>query len=382
MGNSCQPGTRCSKIIPNGMEWLRARSSTRTSGKNDETTKPRSGRYRPKRSSTISVNPGVLSSISKNPCLWYRDNTFSSVGRCGNCARRDVEMATPLERGSWQTRASLSPLRRTSNSKPSHPCSRARSNAATVFSGIEGADRDPRCPSRRGPPMGKILPGRSRATHRASRLPVARVRRSAGCVHINLHRLRDPQQEGAGILDPPLHIGNGEVKIHDPVIGGSLNPRRESDFVIAAVDREDPMHLHRGGTRGGDFALHPIGTEGDLGIARGLQNFAVHAPVANAAATLPRGCIHDDESMNGAGIRIEIDFPALQTEGTVNGVQAVTDGECDGGIDGRKMQRPGRGLGPCHRTHQQAQCCESKPRPYAGSSRLAERKAHQSLLRW
>src|SRR5215469_2211058 len=72
---------------------------------------------------------------------------------------------------------------------------------------------------------------------RPSPLPVAaRDGGPPGCVHINLHRLADPQQEGAGVLDPPLHVGDREVKIQDPVIRGSLNPRRQSDFVIPAMD--------------------------------------------------------------------------------------------------------------------------------------------------
>ena len=53
----------------------------------------------------------------------------------------------------------------------------------------------------------------------------------------------------------------------------------------------------------------------------------MHAPVANAAAALPGGCIDDDEPMNCTGIRIEDDFATLQTEGTVNRVNAITDGE-------------------------------------------------------
>src|SRR5215469_8846020 len=142
------------------------------------------------------------------------------------------------------------------------------------------------------------------------------------------------------------------------------------------------MHLYRGGTRGGDLALHPIGTEADLRVALTLQNFAMHAPVANAAAALPGGCVHNDQPLNGAGIRIEGDFATLQLEGTVNGVQAVTDGERDPGLGGGKMQQPRRGLGRCHQAHQEARHRERKPRPYANWSCLSQGKAHHSLLRW
>ena len=66
----------------------------------------------------------------------------------------------------------------------------------------------------------------------------------AGRVDINFHRLTYPEHKRAGILKPPLHVGNSEMSIGDPVVLKDLHPDRHGEFMVSTMEGEDAVHLH------------------------------------------------------------------------------------------------------------------------------------------
>ena len=66
----------------------------------------------------------------------------------------------------------------------------------------------------------------------------------AGRVDIDSHRFTYPKYKRAGILKAPLHVGDSEMSIGDPVVLKDLHSDRHGEFMVSAMEGEDAVHLH------------------------------------------------------------------------------------------------------------------------------------------
>src|ERR1019366_5378214 len=95
--------------------------------------------------------------------------------------------------------------------------------------------------------------------------------------------------------------------------------------VIAAVNPEDAAHLQACAALRRNAAAHVFREEDDLGIAGALQHFLVHLAIARAVAALPAGGVHHDLPVGVARLGIDQDVAALQFEGSMHGVENVSE---------------------------------------------------------
>jgi hypothetical protein len=63
---------------------------------------------------------------------------------------------------------------------------------------------------------------------------------------VNIDRFAHAQEESAGILHAPLHVRHGKVYGCGPVVRSHFYIGGSGDFVVCAVNAENPVHLHRG----------------------------------------------------------------------------------------------------------------------------------------
>src|SRR5579864_7780477 len=76
--------------------------------------------------------------------------------------------------------------------------------------------------------------------------PRRNERLRAGSVNVNLHGLAYAQEKRAWILYAPLHIGNSEVSVGDPMVRENLQANGHREFVVGAMDGKNSMDLHGG----------------------------------------------------------------------------------------------------------------------------------------
>jgi hypothetical protein len=58
---------------------------------------------------------------------------------------------------------------------------------------------------------------------------------------VDLHGVADAQEQGAGVLHSPFHVGYGELSFGGEAIGGRVNMHRQVQLMIGAVDAKRPM---------------------------------------------------------------------------------------------------------------------------------------------
>ena len=63
--------------------------------------------------------------------------------------------------------------------------------------------------------------------------------------------------------------------------------------MVAAVDAEDAVHLHRRVTVARHLSVDPVRTKNDFGISGAFEDFLVHLLVAHADAAVTAGRVHD-----------------------------------------------------------------------------------------
>src|SRR5882757_2837201 len=96
-----------------------------------------------------------------------------------------------------------------------------------------------------------------------------------------------------------------------PVVQGHAYFGWHREFMIRAVNVEVAMNANGGFTLGSNAAVNVIRAKCDFRIACALQDFAVHFPIAHAAAALATPGIHNDFPSQLAGHRIEMQVASL-----------------------------------------------------------------------
>src|ERR1035438_4163494 len=157
----------------------------------------------------------------------------------------------------------------------------------------------------------------------------------------DLHFVADAEEQGAGVLHAPFHVGDLEDAIHGVLTGGGVHRDRQQDLVLHAVYRERAVQLRYRLTNGSDVAIHAIGTEDDFGVLRALQNGGVHPLIAGRAAALAAGGVDHQFAGRLTGPRVEAQGAALKVKVPVNGVQRAAEGELHLGLRGVDRERPG-----------------------------------------
>lgn len=188
-----------------------------------------------------------------------------------------------------------------------------------------------------GGPGGPAPPDRRRLRRFESaviRLP----RRARHGVNADFHLVSHAQEQRAGVLHAPLHVGHAERDDSRVLPVVVFHYRRQRDFVLGAVYGEHAVQSHVRRALQYHLAFHAVGAEDDFGIASALQNVHVHVPVArDAAARAARG-VHHQLARGLAGGGVETDGAAFQQEASVNRVQRSGQREFHLGLRGIDLQ--------------------------------------------
>src|SRR5216684_219244 len=134
---------------------------------------------------------------------------------------------------------------------------------------------------------------------------------AAGSLKIEVHRLTDFEKQHAGIFHSPLHVGNRKLRRRVPVVEIEIECHGHGDFMLASMDSEHSVDLHRRGARERHFAIDTVRTERDLRVARAFEDILVHLLVAPSAAAIAAGRIEHNGSVDLSRHRIEPDIAAL-----------------------------------------------------------------------
>jgi len=159
---------------------------------------------------------------------------------------------------------------------------------------------------------------------------------------IDFHGVFHAQDEGTGILQPPLLVGHGKVRAGSHLRACHLNGERNCEVVVLSVEAKYAGDLHLRSALRVDYALHLRGHKNNFGVFRAFQNFSMHLRIAAIVAAVAAGGIDYDGSASLACRGIEMHHAALQPEGSVDLVQRGAERVFNAGL--RRIQRYDRFL--------------------------------------
>ena len=146
------------------------------------------------------------------------------------------------------------------------------------------------------------------------------VRLPRYALHGDRHFIAHAQEERAGVLQSPFHVGDSERGGRAIASGFRVDTQGDGHLVLRAVQGENAVQLHLRVARGLHFALHAVRPEDDVGVARSFQNAVMHAAVAVRVSARAAGRIYDEFARHLAAGRVEGKVAALQFECSVDGV--------------------------------------------------------------
>ena len=186
-----------------------------------------------------------------------------------------------------------------------------------------------------------------------------------------INRIIDAQEQRAGILQAPAHIGDGETRV-----GGQLLPREmglndQGERMAGAVHRERSENLDLEVSLRQNLPLHLPWRKGNFRILGAFQDVFVHLVVARMAAAVAAGSVnhHQPAGMPRGGV--EFHRPLLEFERTVNGMENIAQSKAHLGLRRIKFQ---------YRFLRERRRCESRGQSAPKSGRKEFSESESSLV--
>lgn len=155
----------------------------------------------------------------------------------------------------------------------------------------------------------------------------SRAREASRGVNINCDLIAYTQDEGAGILEPPLDVGNRRLGRDLYLLPAGNNIERKRDVVILPMQANLAGYFQFGWAFRGKRALYAFRRENNFRKFIAFENLAMHPVVAAVIAGVSAGRVDHDGAAGRAGGWIEADRAAFEFESSVNGVESRAESE-------------------------------------------------------
>src|SRR6266851_4034169 len=218
----------------------------------------------------------------------------------------------------------------------------------------------------------------------------SRILQTAFQFQFDLYRVVHFEEKVAGIFQAPIDKWHVELRAPRPMIAGELRLHRHCQFVFAAVQNKNPVHLNRKRSLRRDFPFHAVRPENDVGVLPACENLFVHFLVASIVAAVPACRVDHNLTTGFAGRGVNVQCPIFKRKRSMNGVEGCAKRPAHfslSGIDaenqftGRKLRR---GMlrqgaehyqrqGSCHQKIEDLSQTDSRPtHPYFTPFRQSE----------
>src|SRR6266853_4908942 len=125
----------------------------------------------------------------------------------------------------------------------------------------------------------------------------------------------------AGILEAPIDKWHVELCAPRPMISQKLRLDRYGQFVFAAMQNKNPVHLNRKASLRRNFPFDPVRPKNDFGILPAFENVLVHFLIAPIVAAVSACRVYADLTIGFTARSVKLDRTVLKCKGSMNGVE-------------------------------------------------------------
>src|SRR6267154_5984257 len=166
---------------------------------------------------------------------------------------------------------------------------------------------------------GDSLSGRNQSS--SSGLRCRGILQTAFQVQFDLNDVVHFEEKVAGIFEAPIDKWHVELRTSSPVVSRKFRLHRHNQFVFAAVQNKNPVHLNRKDPLRRNFPFHAVWPKNDFGEFPAFENVFMHFLVAPIVAAVSACRAYGDLTTGFAGRGVNVEGPILESKRSMNRMQ-------------------------------------------------------------